>query len=82
MSSLFNGNNIILDEVEKALIGVKGSLSIDFAKIKYFSQTFKKNAGSGYQVSKDNIGTLIRKTCNDCNIIGKDPDVIVKILKG
>ena len=80
--NLFNGNDIILDNVEEALLAKKNNFTINYAKIKYFAKVFKKEAGSKFQISKFGIESLVQKTCNKCDILGKDPDVIKKIFKG
>lgn len=80
MANLFNGTNIILNQVEGELIGAKDELSIDYSKIKCFAETFKKLAGSGYQFSKFDAKSLIVEACGKCGIPSNDREIIKKIL--
>ncbi|MCK5490245.1 MAG: hypothetical protein KAI67_00210 [Candidatus Pacebacteria bacterium] len=84
MSNLFNGNDIILnkEKIVNALVSQKSSLTIDYAKIKYFAEAFIKEAGNKGSISKFNIGPIVRKTCSKCGILGNDPNIIEKIFKG
>jgi hypothetical protein len=80
MANLFNGTNIILDQVEGGLIAEKDKLSIDYSKIKCFAEAFKKASGSGFQISKFDAKLLIIGSCGKCGISGSNREVIIKIL--
>ncbi|MBW6441194.1 hypothetical protein K0B03_04185 [Patescibacteria group bacterium] len=84
MSSLFSGNDIILNKeaIKSALVSEKKSLSIDYAKIGQFAEVFIKEAGNKGSISKFSAGSLVRKACSKCNILGNDPAVIEKIFLG
>lgn len=84
MSSLFNGNDIILnkEKIINALVAKKSSLTIDYSKIKSFAEVFIKEAGNKESISKFGIESVVRKVCSKCGILGNDPNVIEKIFKG
>jgi hypothetical protein len=82
MANLFNGTDIILDQVEGALTSAKeeGKLSIDYTKIRSFAKAFDNATGSGFQFSKFDAKPLIFEVCGKCGISGNDRETIKKIL--
>jgi hypothetical protein len=83
-NNLFSGSNIILDQIERGLQNAKkeGNLSIDYSKIKIFTEAFKKAAGYKFQIAKYEIKGLMSKVRGECSISSKDFEIIEKILMG
>jgi len=83
-SNIFNGNNIRIDQVERGLQDAKkeGILSIDYSKIKSFSEAFQEASGGKFQIAKYEVKGLISKVRSQCSISSKDFDIIEKILMG
>lgn len=75
-------SNIILNQVEKTLKDAKekGDLSIDYSKIKRFSNALEKASGSKFQIAKYELKDLMQEIRGECSISSKDFEIIEKIL--
>ena len=75
-------SNLILNQVEGILQDAKeeGSISIDYSKIKRFSEALKGASGSKFQIAKYEVKDLMLKIRGECGISSKDFEIIEKIL--
>ena len=75
-------SNLILNQVEEVLKDAKEeySISIDYSKIRRFSEALKKASGSKFQVAKYKVKDLMLQARKECNIPNSDFETIEKIL--
>lgn len=74
--------NLILNKVEEVLRDAKeeDSISIDYSKIRRFSEALKKASGSKFQVAKYEVKDLMSQARGECSIPNSDFETIEKIL--
>ncbi|MCK5084324.1 MAG: hypothetical protein KAQ64_01580 [Candidatus Pacebacteria bacterium] len=74
--------NLILNQVEEVLKDAKeeDSISIDYSKIRRFSEALKKASGSKFQVEKYKVKDLMLQARGECSIPSNDFETIEKIL--
>jgi len=83
-NNLWNGINILMDQVERSLQDEKknGNIHIEYSKIKSFARALNEVAGGKGQIAKYEAEDLIEKACRECNISSKDTEEIENILMG